>query len=172
LYKRRENSAGGFFNSLREKPIMNYPLGNLALCAMLLGAVPVGAHSAKPSGPVKALHGGQSLSAGPYHLELVVKPGELILYVTDHSNNAVSTDGARAKATIQHGFEKANIQVELEPVGDNRLKGTGEFTINPDTGIIVFFKLPEQEAYAARFTPLNTKGGTAQAGEHHHQPKH
>jgi hypothetical protein len=121
---------------------------------------------------VKALHGGQSLSAGPYHLELVVKPGELILYVTDHSNNAVSTDGARAKATIQHGFEKANIQVELEPVGDNRLKGTGEFTINPDTGIIVFFKLPEQEAYAARFTPLNTKGGTAQAGEHHHQPKH
>lgn len=151
---------------------MNYLLGNLALCAMLLGAVPVEAHSAKRSDPVKAIHGGQSLSAGPYHLELVAKHGELILYVTDHSDNAISTDGVRAKATIQHGLEKANIQIELEPAGDNRLKGTGEFTINPDTGIIVFFKLPEQEAYAARFTPLNIKGGAAQAGEHRHKPKH
>ncbi len=150
---------------------MNNLPGNLTLCAMLLSTVPVGAHSAKSSAPVKAHHGGQSLSAGPYHLELVAKHGELILYVTDHSDNAISTNGARAKATIQHGFEKANIQVELEPVGDNRLKGTGEFTINPDTGIIVFFKLPEQEAYAARFTPLNTKSGTGRADEHH-QPKH
>ncbi len=151
---------------------MKHLLGNVALCATLLGAVPVGAHSAKQSDPVKALHGGQSLTAGPYHLELVAKDGELLLYVTDHSNKAIPTEGAKAKATIQHGYEKANIQVELEPSGDNRLKGTGEFTISPDTGIIVFLRLPEQEAYAARFTPLNTKGGAAQADEHHHKPRH
>jgi len=41
--------------------------------------------------------------------------------------------------------------------GDNMLKGTGTFTINQDTGIMVFLKLPEQEAYAARFTPLGQK---------------
>ncbi len=151
---------------------MKHLLGNLALCATLLGVVPVGAHSAKQSDPVKALHGGQSLSAGPYHLELVAQDGQLLLYVTDHSDKAIPTDGAKAKATIQHGYEKANIQVELEPSGDNLLKGTGEFTINPDTGIIVFLRLPEQEAYAARFTPLNTKGGAAQTGEHRHKPKH
>jgi hypothetical protein len=121
---------------------------------------------------VKALHGGQSLSAGPYHLELVAKDGQLLLYVTDHSDKAIPTDGAKAKATIQHGYEKANIQVELEPSGENTLRGTGEFTINPDTGVIVFLRLPEQEAYAARFTPLNTKGGAAQTGEHRHKPKH
>jgi hypothetical protein len=151
---------------------MRLLLGYFALCATLLGAVPVGAHSAKHSDPVKALHGGQSLSAGPYHLELVAKDGELLLYVTDHSDQAIPTEGARAKATIQHGFEKANIQVELEPSGDNQLKGTGAFTINPDTGIIVFLKLPEQEAYAARFTPRNTKGGATQTGEPHRKPKH
>ncbi len=150
---------------------MKHLLVNLALCATLLGAVPVGAHTAKQSGPVKALHGGQSLSAGPYHLELVAQDGQLLLYVTDHSDKAIPTDGAKAKATIQQGFEKANTQVELEPSGENTLKGTGEFTITPDTGIIVFLKLPEQEAYAARFTPLNTKGGAAQAGDHH-KPKH
>ena len=150
---------------------MKHLLVNLALCATLLGTVPAGAHTAKQSGPVKAIHGGQSLSAGPYHLELVAKDGELILYVRDHSDKAIPTDGARAKATIQQGFEKATTQVELEPSGENLLKGTGEFTINPDTGIIVFLRLPEQDAYAARFTPLNHKGGAAQTGEHH-KPKH
>jgi hypothetical protein len=155
-----------------ERTIMKHLLGNFVLCAMLLGAVPVEAHSAKQPGPVKALHGGQSLSAGPYHLELVAKDGELLLYVTDHSEKAIPTDGTKAKATIQHGYEKANIQVELEPSGENTLRGTGAFTMHPDTGIIVFFKLPEQEAYAARFTPLDPKGGSAQTGEHHHKPKH
>ena len=150
---------------------MKHLLGNLALCATLLGVVPAGAHSAKHSEPVKALHGGQSLAAGPYHLELVAKNGELLLYVMDHSDKAIPSDGAKAKATIQQGFEKATIQVELEPCGDNQLKGNGAFTINPDTGILVFLRLPEQEAYAARFTPLKTKEGTAQTDEHH-KPKH
>lgn len=151
---------------------MKHLLKNLGLCAMLLAAAPVGAHTAKQSTPVKALHGGQSLTAGPYHLELVAKDGELVLYVTDHSDKAIPTDGAKAKATIQHGYEKAKIQVELEPSGDNSLKGSGEFTITPDTGIIVFLRLPEQEAYAARFTPRDTRDGAAQTGGHHHPSKH
>jgi len=151
---------------------MKHLLVNLTLCATLLGAVPVWAHSVKHAEPVKALHGGQSLAAGPYHLELVAKDGELLLYVTDHSDKAIPTDGARAKATIQHGFEKATIQVELEPSGDNQLKGTGSFSIHPDTGIIVFLKLPEQEAYAARFTPPKPTSGGAHTDEHHHKPRH
>lgn len=135
---------------------MTQLLGLVALCGALLVAVPVGAHSAKHAVTVKALHGGQSLAAGPYHLELVAKDGELILYVADHSDKAIPCDGAKARATIQQGFEKAKIQVELEPSGDNTLKGTGTFSINPDTGIMVFLKLPDQDAYAARFTPLKT----------------
>ncbi|OQW32862.1 MAG: hypothetical protein A4E19_05780 [Nitrospira sp. SG-bin1] len=150
---------------------MTHRLRNVALCATLLGAVPAGAHSAKHSEPVKAFHGGQSLAAGPYHLELVAKDGELLLYVMDHSDKAIATGGARAKATIQHGFEKDTTQVELEPSGDNILKGTGSFTIQPDTGIIVFMKLPEREAYAARFTPLNAKSGAASKAESLHKGK-
>lgn len=137
---------------------MKQLLSPVALYAMLLVAVPVGAHSTKHAEPVKVLHGGQSLAAGPYHLELVAKDGELILYVADHSDKAIPSDGARAKATIQQGFEKARFQVELAPSGENTLKGTGTFTINPDTGIMVFLKLPDQDAYSARFTPLKTRG--------------
>jgi hypothetical protein len=139
---------------------MKYLMGHVALCAMLFTVVPVEAHTAKHSDPVKALHGGQSLAAGPYHLELVAKDGELLLYVTDHSDKGIATDGARAKATIQQGFEKATIQVELEPSGEHTLKGTGAFTITPETGIIVFLKLPDHEAHAARFTPMKTKSGS------------
>ncbi|TKB93099.1 MAG: hypothetical protein E8D40_03010 [Nitrospira sp.] len=151
---------------------MKHLLVNLTLCATLLGAASVGAHSAKHAEPVKALHGGQSLAAGPYHLELVATDGELLLYLTDHSDKGIPSDGAKAKATIQHGFEKATIQVELEPSGDNQLKGSGTFTIHPDTGILVFLRLPEQQAYAARFTPLNTKSGAASRGEPPHKAKH
>lgn len=142
-----------------------------ALCALLLGAVSVEAHKAKDSGPVTALHGGQALAAGPYHLELVATDGKLTLYVRDHSDKAISIDGAKAKATIQHGTEKARTQIELEPSGAHTLKGTGTFTINPDTGIIVFLRLPEQNAHAARFTPHQTKGKLADTEGKQHRHK-
>lgn len=154
---------------------MKHLLGSIALCTILLGAVPVTAHKAKDSGPVTAFHGGQALTAGPYHLELVATDGELTLYVMDHSDKGIPTEGARAKATIQHGTEKARTQVELKPSGENMLKGTGTFTINPDTGIIVFIKLAEQDAHAARFTPRQTKGQSAptEGKPHRHkQPAH
>ncbi|MBH0180614.1 MAG: hypothetical protein HP490_02790 [Nitrospira sp.] len=134
---------------------MKHLLGHLVLGVLLICSVPVEAHKAKRDEAVKSLHGGQALAAGPYHLELV--NGELVLYVTDHADKAIPTGGAKAKATIQQGFEKARIEVVLEPSGDNQLTGTGAFTINQDTGIMVFLKLPEQEAYAARFTPLGQK---------------
>lgn len=136
---------------------MKHLLGHLVLGILLICSVPVEAHKAKHTEVVKPLHGGQALAAGPYHLELVAKSGELVLYVTDHADKAIPTDGAKAKATIQQGYEKAKMQVELEASGDNTLKGTGTFTINQDTGIMVFLKFPEQEAYAARFTPLGQK---------------
>jgi hypothetical protein len=136
---------------------VRYLLGSFVLCASLLGAAQVGAHSAKHAEPVKSIHGGQSLAAGPYHLELVAKDGELLLYVTDHSDKPILTDGAKAKATIQQGFENATTQVELVPAGENTLKGTGTFTLAPETGIIVFLKLPQRDAHAARFTPLKAK---------------
>lgn len=137
---------------------MKHLLAYLALSAMLVWSVSAEAHKAKHNETVKATHGGQAQAAGPYHLELVAKDGELILYVADHSDKAIPCDGGKARATIQQGFEKSKIQVELEPSGDNTLKGTGVFTINPDTGIMVFLKLPDQDAYAARFTPLKTVG--------------
>ncbi len=160
---------------------MKHLLSYLALCTMLIWSVTAEGHRAKHDDAVKPLHGGQAHSAGPYHLELVAKDGELILYVTDHEDKAVSTEGARAKATIQHGYEPSRIQVELQPSGENLLMGAGPFTIHPETAIMIFLKLPDQDAYAARFTPLKIRpesdrkdrGGTSKAGSGDpHQPRH
>ena len=104
---------------------MRHLLGSFfILCVTLLGTVQVGAHSAKHAEPVKSLHGGQSLAAGQYHLELVAKDGELLLYVTDQSARPIPTAGSKAKATIQHRFDKTTQQIELVPAGENALKGT------------------------------------------------
>ena len=137
---------------------MKHLMGYLVLGALLIWSGTAEAHKAKPDQAVKALHGGQARAAGPFHLELVATDGDLMLYVTDHSDKAIPTEGAKAKATIQQGYEKANVQIELEPSGDNTMKGNGDFAINSDTGIMIFLKLPNQDAYAARFTPLKTKG--------------
>jgi hypothetical protein len=98
---------------------------------------------------------------GPFHFELVAKDGEFTVYVTDHAGNNIGVDGGLAKTTIKTGSTieggPSRIQMELEPSGGNTLTGTGAFTVNQDTGIMVFLKLPEQEAYAARFTPLGQK---------------
>ena len=95
--------------------------------------------------------------AGPYHLELVAKDKELVLYVTDHGDNPVKTEGGTAKATIQIGKGKAGTTVKLEPAGENQMKGLGEFTLKPASVIVVFVKLAGDEAQSARFTPLKPK---------------
>ena len=102
-------------------------------------------------------HGGQMRMTGPYHLELVSRDNEILVYVMDHADSELSVNGGSGKATIQSGKTKTKTSVKLERAGDNSLKGNGNFSITPDTVITVFVTLPEQEAHAASFTPLKLK---------------
>ncbi|MBI3453985.1 MAG: hypothetical protein HY057_14350, partial [Rhodospirillales bacterium] len=43
-------------------------------------------------------HGGEMASVGNMHLELVVKPGELRVYVMDHNDKALDAKGGMASA--------------------------------------------------------------------------
>ena len=161
---------------------MNKAIIGLVLSTTLAFSVPVGAHTDEYFESVEAPHGGQLRMTGPFHLELVARDGELTVYVTDHADNAISVDGGLAKATIETGPTRA--QVHLHPVGSNVLKGSGSFSLTPNTVVIVFMKLPNQDGYAARFMPLKPKpdpsekpqaGTKPDSGEqhhHHHPPKH
>ena len=137
---------------------------NKTMAAVLLGmaiTLPTWAHTDDYLDTLTTAHGGQLRMAGPYHLELVAKDKELVLYVTDHGDNPVKTEGGTAKATIQIGKGKAGTTVKLEPAGENQMKGLGEFTLKPASVIVVFVKLAGDEAQSARFTPLKPKAKAA-----------
>lgn len=123
------------------------------------GAMSVHAHDDAYLDTQQAPHGGQLRMAGAYHLELVVdkstpqaadKP--VVVYVTDHAGQKVSTEGATGNATILAAKGKAS--VALVPDGDNRLKGTGRYASTPDMKAIVSFTAKGQSPETARFTPL------------------
>jgi len=140
---------------------MSKSLATVVIAATLAVSLPAAAHTEEYFDSVPAPHGGQVRMAGPYHLELVTKDKEILLYVADHSDSKINTGGGVGKVSIQIGKGKPENSIKLLPVGDNILKGTGDFTLTPDTTIIAFIKLPEQDAQSARFTPLKSKAKAA-----------
>ena len=145
------------------------------LAAPLMVLQPVWAHTDASLDAMPSPHGGQVRAAGPYHLELVAKEGALTVHVTDHVWQAMKTDGGEGKATIQQGKAGSRLTVKLEPSQQNMLTGTGEFLVTPETVIVVFVKLPGQEAYGARFTPLKPKSvgaGKKVIERHDHDLQH
>jgi hypothetical protein len=154
---------------------MNKSIIAAVLAVPLIALQPVWAHTDASLDAMPSPHGGQVRAAGPYHLELIAKDGELVLHVTDHAWKEIHTDGGEGKATIQQGKAGSKITVKLEPSQQNRLTGNGEFQVNPETVIVVFVKLPEQEAYGAKFTPLKPKSvgaGKKVAEKHDHDRQH
>jgi hypothetical protein len=163
---------------------MNKSMATVLISATLAVSLPAGAHTEEYFDSIDAPHGGQMRMAGPYHLELVAKEKEIVLYVTDHSDRKISTERGVGKAAFQVGKGKPKTSIKLEPAGDNTLKGTGDFSVTPETVVIVFLKLPDQQAQSARFTPLKPKskvkstkkasGEKESAGEHggHHHHMH
>ena len=154
---------------------MNKSIIAAALAATLIIFQPVWAHTDEQLDTMSSPHGGQVRAAGPYHLELVVKDGEMVLHVTDHTGQEINTDGGEGKANIQQDKAGSKITVKLEPSQNNMFMGSGEFQINPETVIVVFVKLPEQDAYAARFTPLKPKSvgkGKESGDDHDHDDQH
>ena len=148
---------------------MNASIIAAVLAATIMILQPAWAHTDEQLDTMPSPHGGQVRAAGPYHLELVAKDGELVLHVTDHVGQAINTDGGEGKANLQQDKAGSRITVKLEPSQQNMYTGNGEFHITPETVIVVFVKLPEQDAYGARFTPLKPKTVTAgkKTAEHH-----
>jgi hypothetical protein len=130
---------------------MKSVLAGCVLAAASLGAGWAHAHTDEMLATMKAPHGGQLRMAGPYHLELVVKPGEVKVYVTDHGDTKISTQGARGSVTLLSAKQKAI--VKLAPGGDNLMQGKGQFIMGPDMKAVVTVTLPGQPPQHARFTP-------------------
>lgn len=115
------------------------------------------AHSEEYLDTQTAPHGGQLRMAGAYHYELVVKPNEVTVYLTDHAGTKQPSKGASGTATVLSGKSKAAIK--LAPAGDNALKGAGKFSLSPNMKVVVSIAMPGQAAEQAHFTPLQKPEG-------------
>ncbi len=117
-------------------------------------------------------NGGQVRMAGPYHFELVLGDGVVNVYLTDHSDAPVASEGVSGSAIILSG---SRATIDLTPSGDSRLDGQGAFEVGPDMRAVVALTFPDGETWQARFTPWErmqttpsaTQQKEANAGEHH-----
>lgn len=134
---------------------------SLLVGAVLTVTLPAYAHTDEYLDTVETEHGGQLRMSGPYHLELVVRDKEITVYVADHADAKIKTDGGTAKAVIQTGKSGPKTTIKLEPAGDNLLKGAGNFALKPESVVIIFVRLPGQEAHSARFMPLKPRSKAA-----------
>jgi hypothetical protein len=173
------NKSGDSFLSSRTKVINKLVILTSLFGAILVTSFPAQAHNEEYFDSRESPHGGQMRMTGPYHLELVLKDKEILLYVMDHADSKISIKGGSGKATIQTGKDKTAVSIKLEPAGDNIFKGIGNIPATPETVIIVFIDLPETEAHSARFTPFKPTVTTAtkvkakprsddSSGHHHH----
>lgn len=121
------------------------------------------AHSDAELDQQAAPHQGQIRMAGAYHIELVAKNNALTAYITDHAGQNIETKGATATAVLLNKAQKTT--VSLSAAGQNTLKGTGQFTVNADTKIVMTLQIAGQAPVQARFTPLAPKN---QMGATHH----
>jgi hypothetical protein len=90
---------------------------------------------------------------------LLVEQGALTVYVTDHADAPIATDGVSALAVIEAA--KVKTQIKLAPAGANVLKGQGDFAHDPAMRVKLTVTLPGGERESARFTPLKKKSPAA-----------
>jgi hypothetical protein len=87
----------------------------------LVGALVLAA-TAYAHAPEKGKNGGQQTDAGNYHVEVVARGNTLDVFVTDHSETAVSTKGFKGTAILVVNGKPQRIT--LSPRGQNVLTGT------------------------------------------------
>ena len=112
----------------------------------LLPAAALGDGDLSKPGP----NGGKLADAGKYHLELVVKPAEMRVYVTGAKDAKVDTQGAEANATVLAGKEKSTLK--LAPAGGNALAVNGAFNPKAAMTVVVTLTLAKQPSVQARFS--------------------
>ena len=71
-----------------------------ALLAVLLPALPASAHDPKPR------HGGAIVLTATYHVEMVIKDGQVDVYLTGHDDKPVAVTGRKGVAILAGRREK------------------------------------------------------------------
>jgi hypothetical protein len=95
------------------------------------------AHTESPLAKLAPPHGGLVAAAGAYHVELVLKPDRVQVFVTDHLDKPINIQGVTGAANLRVKGEKPR-QVPLRVV-DGRLEGPA--VIPADAPVTVMIRL-------------------------------
>jgi hypothetical protein len=127
------------------------------LLGMAASALPLSvfAHTNDALKTVIGPNGGQVRATLALHLELVVRPTEVAVYVADHDDKRLSTRGATGHVVLLLGAERT--EAKLEPFGENGLRATGRFPVDPRLRVVVSVTLSGGKAQQERFEPFNPK---------------
>ncbi len=132
---------------------------SIALLGVLFASSASMAHSDEYLDAQKAPNGGQLRMAGVYHFELVVakvgqslKNNSVLVYITDHAGNKISSTNTSGSVTILSG--KTKTVIKLKPDGENRLKGVGHYASSPTMKVVASITLLGKPTQQARFTPF------------------
>jgi hypothetical protein len=111
-----------------------------------LALVPLGASA---HGPKVGQNGGPQEDAGSFHVEVVPKGTLLQIYLKDHSNKVVNTNGFKGTAifTINGKVER----IILTPAGENQLKGTSSVDLPAEPKGAVQITTPTGSTVQAKF---------------------
>jgi hypothetical protein len=113
------------------------------------------AHTNEYLATLTGANGGQIRMSGPYHFELVVTPGEVVVYVTDHGDTPIETAGAGAVIVLQTGT--TGTKIKLEPAGENILRGIGEFKLTKSTQAELVVTMSGASPQTASYKPVRKK---------------
>lgn len=103
--------------------------------------------SAVAGGDHKPKFGGVVVETKAGDMEIVAKPDNIQIYITDHGK-AVKLDGATAKVTLLNGVEKS--EADLAVAGD-KLEAKGAFKVAKGTKGIAVVTLTGKPPITARF---------------------
>jgi hypothetical protein len=124
-----------------------------AMLATLAFAIPEAAlaqhkHDHREGQVEKGKHGGQMVSSGAYHVELVAKGDAVEVYVMDHDDKPVAITGYKGLAILSVGGKSQRITLEA---GDGRLTGKAAGALPAQPKGVVQVTPPGGKTVSAKF---------------------
>jgi hypothetical protein len=120
-------------------------LSHIAAAALLV----VSASIASAHAPKVGANGGAQADAGSFHVEIVPQGATLLVFLRDHSDKAVVTNGFKGTAIFV--IDGKPQRIPLSPAGENKLSGTSGISIPAEPKGAIKITTPTGSTVQAKF---------------------
>lgn len=120
-------------------------LSHIAAAALFV----VSASIASAHAPKVGANGGAQADAGSFHVEIVPQGATLLVFLRDHSDKAVVTNGFKGTAIFV--IDGKPQRIPLTPAGDNKLTGTSTTSIPSEPKGAIQITTPSGSTVQAKF---------------------